>query len=139
MKKDERDKRNWERAKYLIDKAAAVAEVALQNPIFGGMAAYATVHLAGNLKKPDGNYYMHETVVRALKGVSAAYPVFVATKGGTAGVVAASAVAAAVGIAADRPDVKLPVYDEPLSRALPLDIFPNSAYGLTTSHFDNRG
>lgn len=112
MKKAERDKRNWERVQYALDKVTDVVKTVLGNPIFSAMAAYGTVHFVGNLKRSDGKYYMHEAVVRALKGVAAAYPVYYATRGGTAGVIAASGIAAAVGIAADRPDdVRLPDYN----------------------------
>lgn len=117
MNKQEKKRENWEKAKYAIDKVAGIAETVLRNPVFAAMAAYGTVHVLGNLKKPDGSYYMHEAVVRALKGVSAAYPVYHATRGGTAGVIAGSAIAATVGIAADRPDDnRLPDFNDDYSR-----------------------
>lgn len=120
LTKAQKDAAKWEKAKYILDKLAGIAETVLRNPIFSSMAAYATVHFTGNLKKPDGSYYMHEAVVRTLKGVAAAYPIFQATRGGTAGVIAGTAAAAAVAIAADRPDdVTLPDFNDDRTRVSP--------------------
>lgn len=133
--REEKKRATWERVKHVLDKGADIIGALVRNPIFGAMAGYATVHYVGNLKKPNGQYYMHEAVVRALKGVCAAYPVYAATRGGTAGVIAASGIAAAVGIAADRPDVErssyTPYYNPDTN--LPPSIFTDpelSYYGI---------
>lgn len=127
-KTDAQKEAQRERVKEIALKALDVLKELARNPLFSSAAMYALLHYLGQLKNMDGNQYlMSEPVLRTLKGLAAAYPIFSATQGGTAGVAAGVAAAAAVGIAADRPGIpKDPVRLFPPEVLLPEQVFPST-------------
>lgn len=102
-----RDPQAQERKKEITLKVLDVLKAFVSNPIISSVGAYALVHYAGQLKNASGDEYLiSDVVLRVLKGLCAAYPVYHATRGGTAGSLAASGIATAVAVAAKRPALK---------------------------------